>query len=116
MSWLDTHKDAKKIETIEDLKGYLNKVIYYKEEGTMVVIERIRDNNKLMYHNVCDLWYMDAAEFDKCSFYIPYKNDEEIKKEKIEEELKTNFNAKGVTKVVTEYFGTTYEVPKEGLI
>lgn len=113
MSWLDTHKDAKKIETIEELKGYLNKVVYYKEEGIMIAIERIRDNNKLMYHDVCDLWNIGTAEFDKCSFYIPYKNNEEIKKEKIEEELRTNFSAKGVTKVVTEYFGTSYEVSKE---
>ena len=79
----------------------------------MIVVERIRDNS-FIYHDVCDPWNIDAAEFNECSFYIPYKNNEEIKKGKMEEELRTNFNAKGVTKVITEYFGTTYEVPKEG--
>ena len=113
MSWLDTHKDAKKIETIEELKPYLNKQIYYKKKNIMIVVERIRDNS-FIYHDVCDLWNIDAAEFDECSFYVPYKNEKELKKEKMEEDLKANYNEKGVTKVITEYFGATYEVPKEG--
>lgn len=49
MNWLDTHKDAKEIKTIEEFKKYKGEKIYYKENDQFGVIDYIKDNGAFIY-------------------------------------------------------------------
>ena len=99
MNWLDTHKDAKEIKTIEEFKKYKGEKIYYKENDQFGVIDYIKDNGAFIYIplsegkdaddmiiDVGDLQTIECGMFKEHQLFVPYYNEEEIKK--IEEATK----------------------------
>lgn len=117
MNWLDTHKDAKEIKTIEEFKKYKGEKIYYKENDQFGVIDYIKDNGAFIYIplsegkdaddmiiDVGDLQTIECGMFKEHQLFVPYYNEEEIKK--IEEATKKRKQREEkINHYETDYFG-----------
>lgn len=123
MSWLDTHKDAKEIQTIEELKKYKGEKIYYKELDQIGIVDRVKDDGVFTYIPLVQCTEADGMPVNIGSLdslevgvlaegvFEPYYNEKETE---CFEEARKRKEEKGeeVDHYETGYFGETYPVYK----